>query len=75
MEQILERSIEKVEKNYNVLGEEKKQVKYWYHPEFKYTTNEEIVKLIQETDMFCFGVDAVMLANFVQCNEGNKVLD
>ena len=50
MEQILERSIEKVEKNYNVLGEEKKQVKYWYHPEFKYTTNEEIVKLIQETD-------------------------
>lgn len=33
------------------------------------------LKLIQDTDMFCFGVDAVMLANFAHCNEGNRVVD
>ena len=33
------------------------------------------LKLIQDTDMFCFGIDAVMLANFVHCNEGNRVVD
>lgn len=33
------------------------------------------LKLIQDTDMFCFGIDAVMLANFVHCNEGASVVD
>ncbi len=33
------------------------------------------LKLIQETDMFCFGIDAVMLANFVHCKEDAKVVD
>jgi len=33
------------------------------------------LKLIQDTDMFCFGIDAVMLANFAYCNEGAKVVD
>ncbi len=33
------------------------------------------LKLIQDTDMFCFGIDAVMLANFVHCKEGAKVVD
>jgi len=33
------------------------------------------LKLIQDTEMFCFGIDAVMLANFVHCNEGDKVVD
>jgi len=33
------------------------------------------LKLIQDTDMFCFGIDAVMLANFVHCNENSKVVD
>ena len=31
--------------------------------------------LIQDTDMFCFGIDAVMLANFVHCEESTKVVD
>ena len=33
------------------------------------------LKLIQDTDMFCFGVDAVMLANFAYCSENAKVVD
>lgn len=33
------------------------------------------LKLIQDTDMFCFGIDAVMLSNFVYCSEGSKVVD
>ena len=33
------------------------------------------LKLIQDTDMFCFGIDAVMLSNFVHCSEGNRVVD
>ena len=33
------------------------------------------LKLIQDTDMFCFGIDAVMLANFAYCDEGAKVVD
>ena len=33
------------------------------------------LKLIQDTDMFCFGIDAVMLSNFVHCEEGAKVVD
>lgn len=33
------------------------------------------LKLIQDTDMFCFGVDAVMLANFVHCTDGAEVVD
>ncbi len=33
------------------------------------------LRLIQDTDMFCFGVDAVMLANFVHCGNDAKVVD
>lgn len=33
------------------------------------------LKLIQDTDMFCFGIDAVMLSNFVHCTEGSRVVD
>lgn len=33
------------------------------------------LKLIQDTDMFCFGIDAVMLANFVHCDDNAKVVD
>jgi len=33
------------------------------------------LKLIQDTDMFCFGIDAVMLTDFVHCIEGNRVVD
>lgn len=33
------------------------------------------LKIMQDTDMFCFGVDAVMLANFAYCAEGAKVVD
>lgn len=33
------------------------------------------LKLIQDTDMFCFGVDAVMLANFVHCGADAEVVD
>jgi len=33
------------------------------------------LKLIQDTDMFCFGIDAVMLANFVNCKKDAKVID
>lgn len=33
------------------------------------------LKLIQDTDMFCFGIDAVMLANFVYCKEGARIVD
>ena len=50
MEQIIERKIEEVENSCSILDGDKKVVKYWYYSEFKYTTNEEIVKLIQETD-------------------------
>lgn len=48
MEQVVGRKIEEVENR--CLNKDKKVVKYWYYPEFKYKTNEEIVKLIQETD-------------------------
>ena len=50
MEQIIERKIEEVENSCSILDGDKKVIKYWYYPEFKYTTNEEIVKLIQKTD-------------------------
>ena len=33
------------------------------------------LRLIQDTDMFCFGIDAVMLANFAHCEENAKVVD
>lgn len=33
------------------------------------------LKLIQDTNMFCFGIDAVMLANFVHSEENAKVVD
>ena len=33
------------------------------------------LKIIQDTDMFCFGIDAVMLANFVNCKKDVKVVD
>lgn len=33
------------------------------------------LKLIQDTDMFCFGIDAVMLSDFVYCKDGAKVVD
>ena len=33
------------------------------------------LKLIQDTNMFCFGIDAVMLANFVHCIDNSKVVD
>lgn len=33
------------------------------------------LKLIQDTDMFCFGIDAVMLANFVYCKVGARIVD
>ena len=33
------------------------------------------LRLIQDTDMFCFGIDAVMLSNFVHCKENDKVVD
>ena len=33
------------------------------------------LKLIQDTDMFCFGIDAVMLANFVNCKKDVRVVD
>lgn len=33
------------------------------------------LKLIQDTNMFCFGIDAVMLSNFVHCEEGANVVD
>lgn len=33
------------------------------------------LKLIQDTVMFCFGIDAVMLANFAHCEENDNVVD
>lgn len=33
------------------------------------------LKLIQDTDMFCFGIDAVMLANFVHTDKNARVVD
>lgn len=33
------------------------------------------LKLMQDTDMFCFGIDAVMLANFVNCKKPGRVVD
>ena len=33
------------------------------------------LKLIQDTDMLCFGIDAVMLANFVYCKVGARIVD
>lgn len=32
-------------------------------------------KLIQNTKIFCFGIDAVLLCSFTKVNEGDKVLD
>ena len=33
------------------------------------------LKIIQNPQGFCFGIDAVLLANFVQLNKGDKVVD
>jgi len=33
------------------------------------------LKLMQDTDMFCFGIDAVMLSNFVHAVKESKVVD
>lgn len=33
------------------------------------------LRLIQKTDGFCFGVDAVLLANFADIKKGDKVID
>ena len=33
------------------------------------------LKLIQDTDGFCFGIDAVLLANFAKVKKGDKVLE
>ncbi len=33
------------------------------------------LKLIQDTDLFCFGTDSVLLANFVHTLKGSRVLD
>lgn len=46
-------------------------------------TNEERIddlqrngyKIIQNTQCFCFGMDAVLLSSFAKANEGDKVLD
>lgn len=35
----------------------------------------EGLKLIQDTDMFCFGTDAVLLANFAKCKENATIVD
>jgi len=32
-------------------------------------------KLIQNPDLFCFGIDAVLLSSFVKASEGEKVID
>lgn len=33
------------------------------------------LRIIQDTDGFCFGVDAVLLANFAQVKKGQRVID
>jgi len=33
------------------------------------------LKLIQDTELFCFGTDSVLLANFAKASKGDKVLD
>lgn len=33
------------------------------------------LKIIQDTDRFCFGMDAVLLTGFAKCKKGEKVLD
>ena len=33
------------------------------------------LKLIQDTEGFCFGIDAVLLANFVKIKKGARVVD
>nr|WP_330369515.1 hypothetical protein [Clostridioides mangenotii] len=33
------------------------------------------LKLIQDTEGFCFGVDAVLLANFAKVKKGSTVVD
>lgn len=49
MENILEKKIKEIDKKGLALSKDKKK-KYWYYEEFKHLTNEEIVKIIQETD-------------------------
>lgn len=33
------------------------------------------LKIIQNPDIFCFGMDAVLLSSFATCKEGDKVID
>lgn len=33
------------------------------------------LKIIQDPERFCFGMDAVLLSGFVQCRRGDKILD
>ena len=33
------------------------------------------LKLIQDTDLFCFGTDSVLLTDFVRCCKGGRIVD
>jgi len=33
------------------------------------------LKLVQDSDLFCFGTDSVLLSNFVRCAPGSRIVD
>ena len=73
---------ERKEKPISMMTDVKINAEACINAEYKINANERIddlcrdnLKLIQNTDVFCFGMDAVLLSTFAKAGKNQKVLD
>lgn len=73
---------ERKEKPISMMTDVKINAEACINSEYKINANERIddlcrdnLKLIQNTDVFCFGMDAVLLSTFAKAGKNDKVLD
>ena len=73
---------ERKEKPISMMTDVKLNAEACINAEYKINANERIddlcrdnLKLIQNTDVFCFGMDAVLLSTFAKAGKNDKVLD
>lgn len=73
---------ERKEKPISMMTDVKINTEACINAEYKINANERIddlcrdnLKLIQNTDVFCFGMDAVLLSTFAKAGKNDKVLD
>ena len=73
---------ERKEKPISMMTDVKINAEACINAEYKINANERIddlcrdnLKLIQNTDVFCFGMDAVLLSTFAKAGKNDKVLD